>query len=133
MAFVPHGTTFSFNEQVVAELTEINGPGISVDETEVTSHDSNWWKEFLPGLIEGGEVTLTGNYVPSDTGQAALRTAMLNQTVDTWEIIYPNGYGSSGDGFITGFEPNGPSDGSKSEISITLRTTGEVSEVTPAS
>jgi len=132
MAMVPHGTTFTFNEEVVAELTDVDGPGMSGEEVEVTSHDSNWWKEFLPGLIDGGEISLSGNYVPSDDGQAAILAGLKGQTVAAWAITYPNSYGWSGEGFVTAFEPTGPH-GDKSEITMTIRTTGEISEVTPGS
>lgn len=131
MAFLPHGTTFSFNNRVVAELSEITGPSISVDDVEVTSHDSNFWKEFLPGLIEGGEISFTGNYVPSDAGQIALRGAIVGRTVGVWKILYPNGYGWTGDGYFTSFEVTAPHE-EKSEISMTIKTTGAISEVTPS-
>jgi predicted secreted protein len=33
------------------------------------------WREFIGGLKDGGEMTIDVNYVPGDTGQAAMRAA----------------------------------------------------------
>lgn len=132
MAFIPHGTTFSIGGTPVAELTDIGGPSSSVEETEVTSHDSNFHKEFLPGLIEEGEISLEGNLVLSDAGYQALRTAFKTRAVVAWQILYPNEYGWSGDGFFTAFEATSPSDGSQATFSATLRITGEITDIEPS-
>ena len=42
----------------VAQITNISGPGISTDAIDVTTHQSaSAHREFLAGLVDGGEVT----------------------------------------------------------------------------
>ena len=135
MSFAAHGTTFSFGGVVVAELRKIDGPQIKRDDIDVTSHDSNYWKEIIPGLIEGGEVDCEGNYVPSDAGMAALQAAITDVTspeLSTFQVLFPNGYGFSGSCMITNLKPSGPFD-EKAEISFTIKTSGVITFITPSS
>ncbi len=50
----------------VGEATNISGPGYDRDVIDVTSHDStDGIREFVGGLVDGGEVTFTVNWDPS--------------------------------------------------------------------
>jgi len=132
MAFVANGTTFSLNNEVIAELRKIDGPSIKRDDIDTTNHDGTYWKEFLPGLVEGGEIDCEGNYVPSDLGILEIIDAVTTDTVlSTWEITFPNGYGFSGTGTVTSFKPTGPYD-DKSEVSFTVKTSGAITFETPS-
>jgi predicted secreted protein len=126
MAFFAQGTTFSLNSVVVAELTKIDGPACKRDDVDVTSHDSSMWKEFLPGLIEAGEIDCEGNYVPSDEGLAEVIDAVSNGlTLVPFSVQTPQGYGFSGNGMITSFKVSLPYD-DKAEVSFTLKISGEL-------
>jgi len=87
------GTILLQNSTPIAELTTISGPTMSVDTVDVTSHDSVYnaggYKEFLPGLLDGGEVTIEGNLLPGDPGQYALLTSLQNRLVDDYTIEFP--------------------------------------------
>ncbi len=133
MAFVAIGTTFSLNGTPVAELTKIDGPATKRDDIDVTSHDSSYWKEFLPGLIEAGEIDCEGNYVPSDAGMAEVIDAISSDTaLSTFAVQTPNGYGFSGSGILTAFKVSLPFD-DKAEVSFTLKISGELVFDEPAS
>jgi len=133
MAFVAIGTTFSINSEPVAELTKIDGPSCKRDDIDVTSHDSSYWKEFLPGLIEAGEIDCEGNYVPSDAGmQEVIDAISLDTTLVAFAVVAPNGYGFSGNGMLTAFKVSLPFD-DKAEVSFTLKISGELSFDEPAS
>lgn len=57
--------------EAIGSVTDISGPGRSRESIEVTAHDSpDKYREFIKGLKDGGEVSLTINYDPaSDTHQ----------------------------------------------------------------
>lgn len=71
--FWAHGTVVTFDSVPIGGLTEVGLPEESKEEVEVTSHDSEGWREFTPGLRDGGTVALTMRIRPSDAGQMALR------------------------------------------------------------
>lgn len=51
----------------IGEITEGPDDGDSVDQIEVTNHQSpGRRKEYIGALIDGGEITLTVNYIPDD-------------------------------------------------------------------
>ena len=129
MAQFPHGTTLTIDTVVVAELRELN-TSHELEELDVTTHDSSFWKEFLAGLREA-TIELTGLYQPPDPGQQDLYDALDNGTVVAFVITYPNGYGRSGNAIITSFEETGPYD-TVSDLSVGLRITGEPQLVSPS-
>lgn len=50
----------------IGDLTNIGGPSISVDTIDVTAHDSaDSAREFVAGVIDGGDITLEGNFTGS--------------------------------------------------------------------
>lgn len=69
-----YGTKLLFGDagspEVFAEIGEIvEGPDDedSIDLVETTNHQSpNRRKEYISSLIDGGEITLTCNYIPTD-------------------------------------------------------------------
>lgn len=79
----------------IAELTDVNGPGFKRDAVEVTHHKSpGRWREFIKGLKDGGEVTLSMNFLPAHTSQNAT-TGILSDFGDdtivrTWSVIFPD-------------------------------------------
>ena len=69
---------------VVANVTSITGPALSLDVEDVTSHDSTAaWEEVVPTIIRSGELTLEINYNPASpmhmigTGAGAAITAAI--------------------------------------------------------
>ena len=72
-AIAAYGTTLKWHDVALAELTNISGPGISIDTREVTHYGSdNAFKEFISTFGDGGEVGIEGNFIPGDTaGQYA--------------------------------------------------------------
>jgi predicted secreted protein len=77
----------------VAEVISISGPELSAEQVEVTSLDSTGgYKEFIPGLLDGGSVTIEFNYVDGNTQQEALRTRVstASQTALNYRIQLPD-------------------------------------------
>ncbi len=116
----------------IAEISNISGPGFSMDTAEVTHHESTGaFKEFVGTLLDGGEVTLEGNWLVANATQGlnadgSIMYAYMNRTVDNYQIVWPDS-GSTEWTFaalVTNIEPS--SDVSdKSSVSITLKVTGQ--------
>jgi hypothetical protein len=77
----------------IMEITDYGDFGISRSDIEVTSHDSDSSSnEYIPGLREGGELSLTGNYIGTDTsGQVwAMVTNLDDGSANTFTLTLPN-------------------------------------------
>lgn len=85
-----------------AEMTELNPPETSRDSVEFTHFASpDGYKEFKPGLSDGGEVSLTYNLVAGLYDDATIHAHLADRTVDGWRIVYPNGAELNFKGFAT--------------------------------
>lgn len=125
------GTLLKRNGTTIAEVTDITPPNPSREEIDYTHHQSpGAWREFGKGLKDGGEVTFTINYIPTNSTHNAA-TGLLgdftnNTTVDTWSVVFPDTLGTtwSFPGFVTAFETNAPID-DKLSADITLKVAGQ--------
>lgn len=119
------GTQLYKGDTLIAELTNIGGPKLSVDQLEVTSHDSvGGYREYVSTLRNGGEVAIEGNFVPTDTGQFELYTAFNDGSLDSYTIELPQGLGSwDFDANVSAFEMGAPFEG-KLTFTGTLRISG---------
>lgn len=100
------GTQLKIGLNVISDLTSIGSPSISQDEIDVTTLDSaGEYREFIAGFKDAGEVSISGFFVPSDVGQAAVYAALESGDVQPFEIIYPAALGASWnfEGFISAY------------------------------
>ena len=105
------------------EITNISGPGISVDEVEITNHNSaDEFKEFVAGLIDGGEFSVEGNL--TSTVVTGVYNDLLARTSKSYTITFPNGMTWTFTGYPKSFETDSPVDG-KLGFSATFRVTGK--------
>lgn len=114
------------NEQI-AELTSISGPGITRGSVDTSSHDStDNLKTFLPaGLSEPGEFSIEGNFIPSDTEHAGLITAFKSTTAVNYLVDFVNPAVTwAFAGLVTAFSITAPFDG-KVGFSATIKCTGK--------
>ncbi len=88
------GTVFKIGVSAIGELTEIEGISMSAETVDITTlSSSNGYREFVQGLKDGGEVTMSGFFYPADAGQTALIAAFEGGTTDTYTITFPTGIG----------------------------------------
>ena len=107
----------------VAELTGISGPGVSADTIDVSSHGStDAYRNFVAGLIDGGEISLEGNLTSATAGNVIM-TAISARSTTMCLIKYPTGVVWSFVGIPTGFECDAPHDG-KLGFSASVKVTG---------
>lgn len=74
----------------IAEIKNVQRSGSKVDTVDVTNMESvGAYREFIAGLIDGGEFSFSANYIPHDSTQQALQASMDNQTVAPWKLTLP--------------------------------------------
>jgi len=123
-----YGTYLTISGSTVAGLTGISGPSVSADTIDVTAHDSaDAYREFVAGLIDGGEISFEGNLISAAAGNVVMN-AINARTTTACTIVFP-GAGTPTWTFVgipTAFETDGPHDG-KIGISGSIKVTGKPS------
>jgi len=98
-----------------AQVTNISGPGLSLDTEDVTSHDSTGgWEEVVGTILRSGEVTLDIVYDPAHATHTGLLTDLAARTlITTFHLVFSDDAATEWDfdAFVTGFEPTAPVDG----------------------
>jgi hypothetical protein len=129
MATLEFGTTLTWDGAAVAALTSIGGVKAAVDEKDVTTHDSSdYYKEFLPGLIDPGTITLEGYMDQTDTtGQVAMVTDFNARSSKTFTVTFPSATGATwtGTAWIKDIEIGGGGLDGMIPFKATLRITGK--------
>lgn len=97
MATRGSGASFTVNSNAVAELTSVTN-SITGDSLDITTFDSNNFREFIQGLVSG-QVSISGYYDPTDTnGQVVILGAILaanNITSPEFLVDGTNGIGAT--------------------------------------
>jgi Lambda phage tail tube protein, TTP len=101
-----------------------------VDQVEVTHMQSpNLFREFISGLMDGGEVSFEMNFIPGGTSDDRL-FELLNLGAGisrrrAMRISYPNGVTWSFTGEIVGYEPDVPFDDAMT-ATVTAKVSGAI-------
>ncbi len=104
---IGYGVVFTWHALTVGQLTRIGSVPLTVtkvDATTLTSADA--YKEYLPGMIDPGDIELEGWLDPDDAGQTALLVDMNARTEQAWIITFPAAISSAtwnGNGYCTAF------------------------------
>jgi len=115
----------------VAEVVNVSPPALSRDSVQATHTDSpGGAHEYIPGLRDGGECTVTVNFLPANATQGNASGGLLhdynNQDVArNYRVTFPNSPATTWTfaGFITGFQPVAPID-DRMTAEITFKVTG---------
>ena len=114
----------------IAEVSNIGGPGLGLDPIDITNHSSTGgWKEFVGGLLDGGEVSLDINYDPTHATHDAstgLIKDMTDRTVRNFQLVFPDTSSTTWTfaALVTAFETSEPVD-DKLAASVTLKVSGQ--------
>lgn len=84
--FFAHGATISYKGYSIGGAMDIPLPEEAREEVEVTDQDSDFNREFVPGLKDNGTLDLVLRMIPSDEGQQQIR-ASAGDPEDIGEII----------------------------------------------
>jgi predicted secreted protein len=115
---------------VVPWAQNITGPDESFDVIDVTTHSSvGGYREFITGLADGGELTVTLNWHDDEPAHAALQDALTNRERTAFQLFWP-GYDTLNladfDGYVTGLTRASPTDAQITR-DLTIKITGPVS------
>jgi len=76
----------------IAEVKSISGPNFQVSFAEVTHMESpSAVREYIPTLIEPGDVTFTVNFLPDNATHDAMRTDLLARTKRNFKLVLTDG------------------------------------------
>jgi hypothetical protein len=123
-ADVGTGTTVTFNSVAIGELTNVSGPGLSVETFDTSSMDSVSWKSFIAGdLVDGGEIELE-IWHESDAAIPAIGGAAATLVI-LWAGDAGNDWSCSA--ILTGYDPTSPLEGLMT-ATYKFKVTGAVTE-----
>lgn len=111
----------------VAAIAEVVPPNISRDSVDTTVHNTaDRYRTFIPGLHDGGEVTLRVLYDASGTNHAELLDDMNDDVLHNYKIVFPSGIGEtwSFSGFVTALGDEAPMD-DKISRAVTFKVSGK--------
>lgn len=117
LASIGYGTLFGIADPAtptvftyIAELTSITPPAASQDNQEATNMQSPaGYKEYVPGLSDGGKIEFDMNFVPGSASDLALRAA---RGVKKWcQIVFPNGVQFLFFASLETYQPDAKNDG----------------------
>lgn len=123
------GTLFKRGATTVVGVTNISGPGMSLDTEDVTSHDSTGgWEEVVATILRSGEVKLDIVYDPAavthKNAAGGILADLVGRASTTYSITFPGPVVWSFTAFCTGFEPSAAVDGALT-ASVTYKLTGQ--------
>jgi len=120
------GTIFLRAGVALAEVTSITGPGMTREQIDVTSLDSDGgYREFIAGFRDGGTVTLNMNFTASTF--ALILADFDSDVLQSYEIILPDAALTSLDfmGLVTELPLSIPTD-DKVTVDVTIKISGRV-------
>jgi predicted secreted protein len=134
-AFVARTTVISFEADPsvgfvpLAEIKDINFTGSKYDLDDVTNYESGNFREFISTLADSGDLSFSGNYIPTDASQAALLGFFNTGVLVSWKITLPAAANASQPitfkAFVQSLEHNLPLD-KAATISGKLKISGPV-------
>ena len=124
-----YGTDTSTTVTLIGNISSLGGPNqtrTSIDKSTFDSSDN--YKEFMPGMIDAGEITAEFNYDGSAAGTANNLNTLLQDTSTSatkiWTVTCPDTSKWQGSGFISALSPTIPMD-DKITQSLTIKLTGK--------
>ena len=131
-ARIGHGSQFYVGNDdspqtftAIAEITSITPPSVTRDIIDATHTGSpDQWREHIPGLKDGGEVSCEMNFVPGSDSSNILIAAQTDSFARDFRIVFPDATIWNFKAFCTGFEPDAPFD-DKMSATATFKVSGK--------
>src|SRR5260370_41695643 len=92
-AFAARGTQLLYQTspsvgfQLLAEITQPDFSGKKLDLADVTNFQSGQFKEWLATLLDFGELSFKGNFLPGDVSQSSLLGVFNNALLFTHKVL----------------------------------------------
>lgn len=135
-AQIGYGATFAIGNgaspevfTALAEVTDITPPSDNVDVVEITHLSSpNRTKEFVVGLNDPGECSLTLNFLPGEADDDAIQALRGDTAPTNFRITFPAISGNPAvnwtfAGYLVGYEPTVPI-GDRMTATVRIKVTG---------
>src|SRR3972149_3606612 len=137
-AVFAHGTLLKIGDgatpvegfTTIAEVNDLGGPSLALEAVDVTNPPPlEGWREFIGGLLDGGEVSFSINYQPTHAthnNTTGLLRDMRTRTKRNFQLVFTDIGGTtwSFTALVTGFEPGAPVD-AQLTADVTLQITGK--------
>jgi hypothetical protein len=95
----------------LGEVTEITPGEESTDRVDVTHYNSpNRRREFVAGLVDAGEASVTINWIPGDETDLFIRAMRDSGAKAQHQIEFPNGVTVTFDGIVLSYSKSIPID-----------------------
>ena len=124
------GTLLKKGGTAYANVSNISGPGLSLDMVDVTSHDSTGaWEEMVGTILRSGEITMNLVYDPAHAthkyAAGGLIYDLVQRTAIALTLVFPDTANTtwSFNAFVTKFEPTAPVAGALT-ATVSLKITG---------
>lgn len=122
-----HGVTLNDGSITVGNIISISGPNQTRDSVDVSTMDStSSFREFVPSMLDPGEMTFECNYDGTAAGTANELNTAKTATAATWTVTFSGGSATSSwacKGWITALGHAIPFD-DKVTQSVTIKFTG---------
>jgi len=126
-AKLANGVKVKWGTNYIGEVKTISDIGNSTSADVEVTHLTSEAKEYLGGLPDYGEITITGNWIPTDLGQTDLQADELTRATDTLLIEMPNhSKKASGAAYVKTFAVNNVGIDSPLQFTCTFRMTGNL-------
>ena len=129
--YAAYGITLMKGAVVYAQVSNISGPGLSLDTEDVTSHDSTGaWEEVVGTILRSGEITMDIVYDPAGPTHANVANGLLadliaRTVIATFHLTFSDAVTIwDFSALVTGFEPSAPVGGSLT-ASVKFKLTGQ--------
>ena len=127
--YAAFGTLLKRGGTTIANVTNISGPGLSLDTEDVTSMESTGaWEEVVATILRSGEISVDLAWDPAAATHKNSAGGMLNdmtiRTATTYSIVFPGSVTWSFTAYVTGWEPAAPVDGALT-VAAKLKITGQ--------
>jgi hypothetical protein len=110
-------------------IGDVNGPSLGLSIVEATHHASpNNYREYLPGLVDPGEISFKINYIAGNTQHEALQTALTTRAVTNFRVEWPDEYEVGFAGLVTQFAKAAPIEDMLA-MDVTIKISGAITEV----
>jgi predicted secreted protein len=127
MGTFAHGTTVTFGAATIGGITSVTPFDESRDSLETTVHSSLKVRSYIPGLQDGGDITIEGRLLTGDAGQIALKTNLDGGAPASLVVTYPGTASNrfTVSAFVTGYSSSAPFD-DVGTFTCTLKCAGKV-------
>lgn len=123
------GWLLKHNGSLIEEVIDISGPEQKAEKDDVTNQSSpNFYKEWIPTLLDGGDVKFNANYIPGAAVQGGLLTAMQARTLEDFTLTPPTPYAAnviSFSAYVTDWDLKTPHS-KKATLEVKLSVSGPV-------